>query len=65
MSSKCSARSELPRWRITRIRGTPAVEIGAVEAADAASAIEEAIRRYDIRQPWQRERLAARRIPLR
>jgi hypothetical protein len=29
-----------PRWRITRIRSTPAVEIGTVEAPDAASAIE-------------------------
>jgi hypothetical protein len=51
-----------PRWRITRIRSTPAVEIGTVQAPDAASAIDEAIRRYDIRQPWQRERLVARRI---
>jgi hypothetical protein len=33
-----------------------------VEAPDAASAIEEAIRRYDIRQPWQRERLVARQM---
>jgi hypothetical protein len=32
-----------PRWRITRIRSTPAVEIGTVEAPDAASAIEEAM----------------------
>jgi hypothetical protein len=28
MSSKRSARSELPRWRITRIRSTPAAESG-------------------------------------
>jgi hypothetical protein len=53
---------KLARWRITRIRSTPAVEIGTVQAPDAASAIDEAIRRYDIRQPWQRERLVARRI---
>jgi hypothetical protein len=62
MSSKSPRRSELPRWPITRIRSTPAVEIGTVEAPDAASAIEEAIRRYDIRQPWQRERLVARQM---
>jgi hypothetical protein len=38
--SKRSPRSELPRWRITRIRSTPAVEIGTVETPDAASAID-------------------------
>jgi hypothetical protein len=62
MSSKRSPRSELPRWRITRIRSTPAAEIGTVEAADPESAIEEAVRLYGIKEPWQRERLAARRI---
>jgi len=46
--SKRSPRSELPRWRITRIRSTPAAEIGTVEAPDAESAIQEAIKLYGI-----------------
>jgi 1,2-phenylacetyl-CoA epoxidase PaaB subunit len=62
LHSKRPSRSKHPRWRITRIRSTPATEIGTVHTPDAASAIEEAIQRYDIRQPWQRERLVARRI---
>jgi hypothetical protein len=33
-----------------------------LEAPDAASAIEEAVRVYGIKEPWERERLAARRI---
>jgi hypothetical protein len=49
MSSKRSARSELPRWRITRIRSTPAAESGTVETADPESAIEEAVRIYGIK----------------
>jgi hypothetical protein len=60
--SKRSPRSELPRWRITRIRSTPAVEIGTVEAPDADSAIREAIRLFGIKEGWKRERLAARRL---
>jgi len=60
--SKRSPRSELPRWRITRIRSTPAAEIGTVEGPDPESAIKEAIRLYGITEPWEQERLAARRL---
>ena len=59
---KRSPRSELPRWRITRIRSTPAAEIGTVEAPDAESAIKEAIRVYGINDAEQQKRLAARRV---
>jgi hypothetical protein len=34
--SKRSPRSELPRWRIMRIRSTPAAEIGTVEGCAAS-----------------------------
>jgi len=37
--SKRSPRSELPRWRITRLRSAPAAEIGTVEAPDPETAI--------------------------
>jgi hypothetical protein len=37
-------REKLFRWRITRIRSTPAVEVGTVEAPDAEQAIKEAIK---------------------
>jgi len=62
MSSKRSARSELPAGASRASDSTPAAEIGTVEAADPESAIEEAARIYGIMEPWQRERLAARRI---
>jgi hypothetical protein len=39
---------KLATWAISRIKGTPAVEIGRVEAADAESAIKEAIRQFNI-----------------
>jgi hypothetical protein len=35
-------------WAITHIKSIPAVELGRVEAADAQSAIEEAIKRFGI-----------------
>jgi len=49
-------------WRITRIRSTPAVLIGHVEAPDAEQAIKEAIRKYEITSPQEQERLAAQRV---
>ena len=60
--SNRSPRSELSRWRIIRIRGTPAEELGTVEAPDPETAIKEAIRLYGITEPWEQERLAARRL---
>jgi hypothetical protein len=59
---KRSPRSELPRWRITRIRSTPAADIVIVKAPDAESAIKEAIRLYGITDVEQQKRLAARRV---
>jgi hypothetical protein len=50
------------RWRISRIRGTPAVEIDTVEAADAEQAIQVAIKEFEISDPEQQKRLAARRV---
>ena len=49
-------------WAISRIKGTPAVEIGWVDAPDAETAIKEAIKRYGITDREQQKRLAARRV---
>src|SRR5439155_9590120 len=38
----------LARWRVIRIKKTPAVEVGTVEATDAESAIKAAIERFGI-----------------
>jgi len=54
--------TKLATWAIVRIKGTPAAVIGHVKAADAASAIEEAIKRFGISEPEQQRRLAARRV---
>ena len=55
-------RSEkLHRWRISRIRSTPAIEIGYVDAADAEQTSEEAIKQYGITNPEHQKRLVAQR----
>jgi hypothetical protein len=51
MSKRPSPREKLFRW----LRSTPAVEIGTVEAADADSAIKEAIEYYQITNPVHQE----------
>jgi len=43
MPKRPAASKKLHRWRISRIRSTPAREIGYVEAADAEQAIQEAV----------------------
>jgi hypothetical protein len=42
-----------------RLKKTPAAEIGTVQARDAASAIQEAIKKYEITDPVKQARLAA------
>ena len=49
-------------WEIIRIKGSPAVRLGRVSAPDAESAIKKAIEEFDIRNPEQQKRLAARRV---
>jgi hypothetical protein len=49
-------------WAISRIKGTPAVEVGWVDAPDAETAIKEAIERYGITDREQQKRLVARRV---
>ena len=54
--------SKTKRWRISRIRSTPAVEIGYVDAADAEQAVEEAVKKYCISNPEHRTRLIAQKV---
>jgi hypothetical protein len=49
------------RWKIYRIRGTPAAFIGAVVAADEKAAINAAIEEFGIDDPAQQKRLLAQR----
>jgi hypothetical protein len=49
---------KISRWRISRIKSTPAVEIGYVEAADAEQAIKTAIERYGMTNPVHQQRLS-------
>jgi hypothetical protein len=65
MSKRSSSRrtaAELPRWRITRIKATPAADVGTVQAPDAEAAIRAAIERFGIKNPQHQQRLVARRI---
>jgi hypothetical protein len=61
-----AARSAKPKsmaaWQISRISGKGALHIGQVDAPDAESAIRSAIRKYDITDPEDQRRVAARRI---
>jgi hypothetical protein len=52
-------RKKMYKWRITRIRSTPAALIGYVKAPDAEQAIKEAIGAFGIIDPEQQKRLAA------
>ena len=50
---------ELPRWRVTVIKGKGAIDIGTVRAPDADKAIKVAIQEFEITDlDWQK-RLAA------
>jgi hypothetical protein len=58
------AAAPLHKWRITRIKATPAITLGTVEAADAEGAIKAAVEKFGISDPWQQSRLVAQRIVL-
>jgi len=45
-------------WQISRLRGTPAAFIGLIDAPDAATAKERAVKQFNIR-PEDRGRLIA------
>jgi hypothetical protein len=53
---------KLHRWRISRLRATPAEVIGYVGARGQEGAIEAAIREYGITDTWKQKRLLAQRV---
>jgi hypothetical protein len=60
---KKSPREKLFEWRVTRIRSTPAILVGYVQAPDdPEQAIREAIAKYEISSPVEQSRLAAVRV---
>lgn len=63
MSKRPSKRTpaELPWWTIIRLKGTPAAEIGRVQAHDADEAVKIAIEQYEV-APAFRGRLMAYQV---
>ena len=59
--AKKLAPKKMYSWRILRIRGTPAAFIGIVDAPDEGSAINEAIKQFEITNPEHQKRLVAQR----
>jgi hypothetical protein len=55
------SKPKLHRWRISRIRGTPAEFIGYVEAENEKRAIKQAIKQFEISDPKKQEWLVAQR----
>ena len=55
MSKRSSKRTpaELPWWKVIRLKGTPAAEIGRVQALDADEAIKIAIEQYAVAPAFQ------------
>jgi hypothetical protein len=47
------------RWRIVRLRATPAEFVGHVMAPDAESAVKKAIAEYEVTDPQHQKRLIA------
>jgi hypothetical protein len=60
-----SAKKSLPkaehRWRIIRLKSTPAAQLGTVTAPDEKSAIEKAAAQFEV-PPSLRDRLVAQRV---
>jgi hypothetical protein len=58
---KATRAKPLHTYGITRIKGTPAVLLGHVEATDPEAATKIAIERFGVTDPEQQKRLVARR----
>jgi hypothetical protein len=59
---KGKRKSTPQRWQVTRIVGNAARQITELEADSAAEAIKRAIKEYEITDPQQQRRLAARPV---
>ena len=60
--ARVASKRTLPRWKIIRIKATPAEELGTVEVPDAETAIRIAIEQFEIDDPHRQRRLVARRM---
>ena len=60
--ARVASKRILPRWKIIRIKATPAEELGTVEVPDAEPAIRIAVERLEIDDPGRQRRLVARRM---
>jgi hypothetical protein len=54
------AKKPLPRWRVTRIKGSSAYEYGTVEAPSADAAVRKIVQEYQNTDPQLLKRMAAR-----
>jgi hypothetical protein len=54
--------TKLYRWRVIRLRGSPALFVGDVDSHDVTNANQKAITTYNITNPYHQRLLAARRI---
>jgi predicted chitinase len=61
MATRTAKKTTQHRWKIYRLRGSPAVFIGAVVATDEKAAINAAIEEFGIDNPAQQKRLLAQR----
>jgi hypothetical protein len=62
MMKRTPRSQKLYRWRITRIKASPAVMVGYVEAPNQEQAIQAAIREFGITNPEHQKQLVAQRM---
>ena len=60
--ARLASKRALPRWKIIRLKATPAEELGTIEVPDAEPAIRIAIEQFEIDDPHRQRRLVARRV---
>ena len=53
---------EMRTWEVSRIKGTPAVILGRINAPDAETAVKEWIEKFGITDPEHQQRLVARLV---
>jgi len=49
--ARVASKRTLPRWKIIRVKATPAEELGTVETPDPETAIRIAVERFEIDDP--------------
>jgi len=57
---KSQRQRRVATWQISKLRGTPAAFVGLIDAPDAASAKERAIKQFSIRPEDQKRLIAVR-----